>query len=73
MTRLNTLNKKRNISHNVIKKGTGLGLTLVKQVIEHHGGLVAIHNMMANDGQDNMAMSQLSGVMVSITLPLAKE
>lgn len=59
-------------SHNVIKKGTGLGLTLVKQVIEHHGGQVAIHNMMANSGQDNVAMSQLSGVMVSITLPLDK-
>jgi len=62
-----------NLSHNTIKKGTGLGLTLVKQVIEHHGGQVAINNIIANDGQDNIAMSQLSGVMVSITLPSAKE
>ena len=61
------------LSHNTIKKGTGLGLTLVKQVIEHHGGQVAINNIIANDGQDNIAMSQLSGVMVSITLPSAKE
>ncbi|MFP3366360.1 ATP-binding protein, partial [Pseudoalteromonas sp. SIMBA_148] len=27
-----------------LKKGTGLGLTLVKQVIEHHGGQVTISN-----------------------------
>ncbi|MGP5210160.1 two-component system sensor histidine kinase CreC [Psychrobacter alimentarius] len=62
-----------NVSHNTIKKGTGLGLTLVKQVIEHHGGQVTINNMMANSDQDNTAMSQLSGVVVRITLPLAKE
>lgn len=47
------------------KKGTGLGLTLVKQVIEHHGGKVIIQNVIG----DNL---QRSGVMVSITLPLAE-
>ncbi len=49
------------------KKGTGLGLTLVKQVIEHHGGSVSLKNITAvtND-------QQLTGVQVSLTLPLTK-
>lgn len=49
------------------KKGTGLGLTLVKQVIEHHGGTVAIDNV---EGDANA--NSYAGVIFSITLPLAK-
>ncbi|WP_201548011.1 two-component system sensor histidine kinase CreC [Psychrobacter sp. Pi2-1] len=63
-------------SDSILKKGTGLGLTLVKQVIEHHGGQVTIDNVHANDnkmGADktDTGKNQRSGVMVSITLPLA--
>ncbi len=68
-------------SSNTLKKGTGLGLTLVKQVIEHHGGQVTIDNIRTNDNKtdtdkaraDNTdtGKNQCSGVMVSITLPLA--
>ncbi|MEZ7501126.1 two-component system sensor histidine kinase CreC [Psychrobacter sp. Arc29] len=60
----------------ILKKGTGLGLTLVKQVIEHHGGQVTIDNIHANDNKigadkNHTGKTQRSGVMVSITLPLA--
>ena len=55
------------------KKGTGLGLTLVKQVIEHHGGQVAISNINTNSQEEVSGINQRSGVMVSITLPLAQE
>ncbi|MEJ6551446.1 two-component system sensor histidine kinase CreC [Psychrobacter pacificensis] len=63
-------------SDSILKKGTGLGLTLVKQVIEHHGGQVTIDNIHANDNKigadkNHTGKNQRSGVMVSITLPLA--
>ncbi|MBE0442048.1 MAG: two-component system sensor histidine kinase CreC [Psychrobacter sp.] len=61
---------------NTLKKGTGLGLTLVKQVIEHHGGQVSINNINSNEDakndEGNATKHPHSGVMVSITLPLAK-
>ena len=63
-------------SDSILKKGTGLGLTLVKQVIEHHGGQVTIDNIHANSNKigtdkNHTGKNQRSGVMVSITLPLA--
>ncbi len=48
-----------------LRKGTGLGLTLVKQVIEHHGGHVSFTNLDADDQYP-------AGVKVSLTLPLAR-
>ncbi|WP_201591145.1 two-component system sensor histidine kinase CreC [Psychrobacter fozii] len=64
-------------SGNTLKKGTGLGLTLVKQVIEHHGGHVSIDNVHSNEDAKNGESSAIkyshSGVMVSITLPLTRE
>ncbi|WP_201603584.1 two-component system sensor histidine kinase CreC [Psychrobacter submarinus] len=58
---------------NHLKKGTGLGLTLVKQVIEHHGGSVSIDNV--DDYINHTATKTLSspsqGVLVRIILPLA--
>lgn len=50
-------------SHSAPKKGTGLGLTLVKQVITHHGGTVSI---------DNFHYQNQDGVIVTLTLPVIK-
>ena len=62
-----------NASSTTLKKGTGLGLTLVKQVIEHHGGQVAISNINPSSEEESSVIKHRSGVMVNITLPLAKE
>jgi len=60
---------------NNLKKGTGLGLTLVKQVIEHHSGSVSIDNV--DDYINHTATKTLSspsqGVLVRIILPLASD
>lgn len=60
-----------NVTSNTLKKGTGLGLTLVKQVIEHHGGQVTINNVHDDNDKIGTDKNQRSGVMVSLTLPLA--
>ncbi|MGE6359749.1 two-component system sensor histidine kinase CreC [Psychrobacter glacincola] len=59
------------MASNTLKKGTGLGLTLVKQVIEHHGGQVTINNVHDDNNKIGTDKNQRSGVMVSLTLPLA--
>ncbi|WP_299066874.1 two-component system sensor histidine kinase CreC [uncultured Psychrobacter sp.] len=55
---------------NHLKKGTGLGLTLVKQVIEHHGGSISINNV-DDDKEIENIRSPSEGVLVRIILPLA--
>lgn len=58
-------------ANTALKKGTGLGLTLVKQVIEHHGGHVKISNIGTEQAFARHDKSPNAGVSVRITLPLA--
>jgi len=58
-------------ANTALKKGTGLGLTLVKQVIEHHGGHVKIRNIGTEQAFARHDKSPNAGVSVRITLPLA--
>ncbi|WP_201501568.1 two-component system sensor histidine kinase CreC [Psychrobacter cibarius] len=66
-----TTQTQSSMASNTLKKGTGLGLTLVKQVIEHHGGQVTINNVHDDNDKIGTDKNQRSGVMVSLTLPLA--
>lgn len=57
------------------KKGTGLGLTLVKQVMEHHDGKVTINNVSTSklsviNSFTSPDTKQSNGVIVSINLSL---
>lgn len=62
-----SLSHQHHTAHTTPKKGTGLGLTLVRQVIEHHGGQVNLKNI--TDATDH---NKSTGVEINVILPLAK-
>ena len=43
-------------------KGTGLGLPIVKKIVEEHGGSIAIENMAAGGTRMNVTLPLLSEV-----------
>lgn len=64
MLQTNTQTPYQPKNHTSNHKGSGLGLTLAKQVIEHHGGKINIANI-------HQTHTTTEGVQVSVSLPIA--